>query len=117
MGCSRSAFKNQVLHKENLGPDPDVPGPGTYIPLAPIGTNAKKFALKGRLEYGDPEIMAKKKNTPFPGVHGNPLAINELGNYCSSEVNNSKAAKFSTSRRTPPNPDKYQTKPDPGAHE
>ena len=91
-----------------MGPDPGVPGPGTYVPLAPLGTNAKKFALKGHHAFhDDPEIMAKKRNYPCPGVHGNPLAINKLGNYCSSEVNNSKAAKFSTSSRSPADPNRF----------
>ena len=114
MGCARDAFKKQVMHPTNLGPDPEVPGPGTYIPLAPIGKNAKSFSLRGRLDNADPGTMAKKKDYPPPGIHGNPLAINKLGNYCSSEVNNSKAARFRMGRRTPPNPDRFQTKPDPG---
>jgi len=116
-GAGRDAFKNQVIHPSNLGPDKATPGPGTYVPLHPIGTNAKKFKLKFKLDYGDPETMAKKRNVPGPGTHENVLQINKYGNYCSSEVNNSKAARFSTGARLKDYTSKYQRTPPPGAHE
>jgi hypothetical protein len=54
-GTGRESFKKNVLTKSNLNPDPAVPGPGTYNPLAPIGTSALSFKLKSKLYYGDAE--------------------------------------------------------------
>jgi len=52
------------------------PGPGEYKPLKPIGTDALKFSIKSRLEYGDPAIMARKKNIPGVGHYPDTLATN-----------------------------------------
>lgn len=54
-GTGRESYKTNVLTKEQLKPDPAVPGPGTYDPLAPIGTSALSFKLKHKLYYGAAE--------------------------------------------------------------
>jgi hypothetical protein len=79
-GTGRDAFSKTVM-KGNLKPDPAVPGPGTYDPLAPIGKNARAFSLKGRLAYGDQAIMDIKRNVPPPGLYGDQLCTDGLGIY------------------------------------
>lgn len=51
-GAGRDDIKNQLQGKSIS------PGPGTYDPLKPLGVEAKKFQLKGKLEYGDPTFIA-----------------------------------------------------------
>ena len=93
-GTGRDAFSKQVL-EGNLKPDGATPGPGTYDPLEPIGKNAKAFALKGRIEYGDQAVMDIKRNVPAPGLYGDQLATDRLGVYNqNSEWSNSKAARW-----------------------
>ena len=93
-GTGRDAYSKQVI-VGNMKPDPSVPGPGAYNPLAPIGKHAKSFSLKGRLEYGDQAKMDIKRNVPPPGLYGDQLATDALGLYNqNSEFSNSKAAKW-----------------------
>ena len=54
-GTGRESFKKNVLTKRNLKADAIVPGPGTYDPLAPIGSSALSFKLKHKLYYGEDE--------------------------------------------------------------
>ena len=54
-GTGRESYKKNVLTKECLRPDAQVPGPGTYDPLAPIGSSALSFKLKHKLYYGEAE--------------------------------------------------------------
>ena len=68
-GTGRDAFGKVVLHKTKLEADRDVPGPGTYQPLKTIGHGRKSFALKGKLEYGDPGQIALKRAVPGAGTY------------------------------------------------
>lgn len=54
-GAGRSDLKARVFNVSNLEADKSTPGPGTYKPLKPIGTDARKFSLKSKLSYGEPE--------------------------------------------------------------
>jgi hypothetical protein len=89
-GTGREAYS-----KQGLGPNAATPGPGTYDPLEPIGKNALAFTLKGRLEYGNQAVMDIKRNVPPPGLYGDQLCTDRLGNYNqNSEFSNSKAARW-----------------------
>ena len=46
-----------------------MPGPGTYDPLHPLGTDTKKFKLKSKLHYGDDDHVAIKRAIPPPGTY------------------------------------------------
>lgn len=52
-----------------LRADADVPGPGTYDPLEPIGKSALAFKLKHKLYFGDADQIAIKRGVPGPGSH------------------------------------------------
>lgn len=53
--------------KGNMKADQAVPGPGTYNPLHPIGTDCLSFKLKGKLTFGDADQVARSKDVPPPG--------------------------------------------------
>ena len=77
------------------GADPANPGPGAYNPLIPIGENALKFKLKGKLHYGEAERLALKEDLPPPGTYENQLTLDKLGKYNqNSEWSNSKVARW-----------------------
>lgn len=63
------------------GADPANPGPGAYDPLAPIGENAVKFKLKGKLHYGEPDRIARKEDLPPPGTYEDQLSLDKMGVY------------------------------------
>lgn len=46
-----------------------MPAPGTYDPLKPIGADALKFKLKGKLYYGNAKDVAIKRGVPGPGTY------------------------------------------------
>lgn len=54
-GTGRESFKKNVLNRDKIGPDPITPGPGTYVPLKPIGEGRLSFKLKYKLDYGNAE--------------------------------------------------------------
>jgi hypothetical protein len=93
-----------------------VPGPGTYDPLHPLGTDALKFTMKEKLSFGDPATVAKKKNIPPPG-HYEIVGMHKEGRYPISEFYNSKSARWSKDERLKPTGSKYEQSPGPGAHE
>jgi hypothetical protein len=103
-----------------MQPDKVTPGPGTYKSIRPIGSDSKAFKLKFKLEYGDPEQIAKKKAVPPPGAYDIVDAIHKKGEYVNSEAQNSKSARWSKDDRL-----KYlsfvvggnQKFPGPGTHE
>jgi len=74
-GTGRDAFTKTVINPENVGADLSNPGPGEYNPLHPLGQDAVAFKLKYKLDYGDPDIMARKRNIPGPGTHENVLQM------------------------------------------
>lgn len=118
-GTGREAYKKVVMDKKNLTPDIAVPGPGTYNPLHPIGTNAKKFKLKYKITYGEPDMLAIKRAIPGVGTYEHTLRQNDDGVYnMNSEWSNSKSAKWG------PYHDRFKRvtttpmiTPGPGAHE
>jgi len=93
-----------------------VPGPGTYDPLHPLGTDALKFTMKEKLSFGDPATVTKKKNIPPPG-HYEIVGMHKEGRYPISEFYNSKSARWSKDERLKPTGSKYEQSPGPGAHE
>ena len=94
-GTGREAFSKAVISKENLVPDPAVPGPGSHNPLKPLGSEIKTFKLKSRVIYDDPADVARRRGVPPPGSYNEVLRINKEGNYnFNSEWSNSKAAKW-----------------------
>jgi hypothetical protein len=40
--------------------------------------------MKYKLQYGDPDIMARKRNIPAPGTYENVLQMDSAGRYQSS---------------------------------
>lgn len=72
-GTGRESFAKTVINPENLVADDANPGPGEYNPLHPLGKDAVAFKLKYKLDYGNPDIMARKRNIPGPGTHENIL--------------------------------------------
>lgn len=94
-GAGRDAYSKTVLTKNNVGADLDIPGPGAYDPLKPLGYNALKFKLKSRVCYDSPEKVAERKNVPPPGAYEEKLMIRKDGKYnFNSEWLSSKAAKW-----------------------
>ena len=69
----RDAYDKVFLPGKANIPDAIVPGPGTYNFQRDIGHDRKKFALKSRLQTGDPSEIEKKKNVPGPGFYPNKL--------------------------------------------
>ena len=69
-GAGREAYKIGNHKSYLLKVDPAIPGPGTYDPQAPLGANAVKFKLKGKLHYGEPDLLAIKEDLPPPGTYG-----------------------------------------------
>lgn len=95
-----------------------MPGPGTYKPLKPIGSDALKFTIKSRLEYGDPAQMAIKKNVPGVGHYPDVQGINKEGKYNHiSEWSNSKAQRWGPITDRFKAYDATRNNPGPGAHE
>lgn len=68
-GSGREAFVKNVLHKTNPPPDYELPGPGLYDPLAPLGYGKESFKLKGKLAEHDPARIAIKRAVPAPGTY------------------------------------------------
>lgn len=83
-GTGREAFSKTVINPENLTADLSNPGPGEYNPLHPLGKDAVAFKLKYKLDYGNPDIMARKRNVPAPGTYENVLEMDAKGRYTSS---------------------------------
>ena len=52
-GTGRESYGKTVLNRENLQADPLNPGPGTYVPLKPLGQDALAFKLKYKIDYHD----------------------------------------------------------------
>ena len=46
--------------------------------------DALAFKMKYKLQYGDPDIMARKRNIPAPGTYENVLQMDSAGRYQSS---------------------------------
>jgi len=78
--------------------DYSTPGPEAYKPDKPLGQDALAFKLKFKLEYGDASMMAKKRNIPAPGTY-EMVSMHKEGKYVSSEMNNSKSARWSKDDR------------------
>tara|TARA_B110000285_G_scaffold168476_1_gene188419 strand:+ start:345 stop:683 length:339 start_codon:yes stop_codon:yes gene_type:complete len=72
-GTGREAYGKTVLNKENLQSDPLNPGPGTYVPLKPLGQDALAFKLKYKLDYHDAGRLAKKRGVPGAGTYEDVL--------------------------------------------
>lgn len=68
-GTGRESYKKNVLSKRNLKADAAVPGPGTYDPLAPLGSSALSFKMKHKLTYGEADQIARKRNVPGAGTY------------------------------------------------
>ena len=104
---------------KGLQPDKATPGPGTYKPIRPLGSDCKTFKLKSRLDYGDPAQMARKKGVPDPGAY-ELKGIDKFGEYINSEQPNSRSARWSKDDRMKhlsALPGNVKDTPGPGAHE
>ena len=71
--------------------------------------------FKSRLSYGDPAQIARKRNIPGPGTHEDKTQLNKYGVYASSEMPNSKSARWAKDGRL--KQIKKHTSPGPGQHE
>ena len=70
-----------------MQPDKQVPGPGTYRQEDLVGKDAQNITFKRRLTYGDPDIVAKKKDVPDPGQY-QTLEMKADGKYPVSSYKN-----------------------------
>ena len=76
---------------------------------------------QGKLDFGfisiEPEIIEKKNAIPGPGTYGAGLEINKYGYYPVSTYSDSKAARWSPSKkRFPPENKNIQEIPGPGSY-
>lgn len=117
-GAGREAFNKVVLSKLNLQTEGSNPGPGSYNPHKPLGSDALQFKMKHKINYGDTVVLAVKNNFPCPGYYDQKPAIDSQGIYHKSDWKSSKAARwnppydrFKTPITTP------QMTPGPGSHD
>ena len=65
-----------VQNVKNLGPDPVVPGPGTYSDTSKlIGVQSRKATIKARNFYMDATSLATKRGVPGPGHYEDQLSL------------------------------------------
>ena len=83
-GTGREQFSTTVVNVGNIGADKGNPGPGEYNPLHPLGQDAVGFKLKYRLDFGDADKVAIKRNYPAPGTYEDVLRMDTQGRYTSS---------------------------------
>ena len=115
-GTGRESYGKNVINVENLQSDPANPGPGTHVPLKPLGKEALAFKLKGKLDYLDAGKQAIRRGVPGPGAYNDVLQLDKDGRYNNSQYNNSKAAKWSKDGRLKLPPSTHYMVPGPGAH-
>ena len=92
-GISRSYY-DKVYYETNKMLDKNVPGPGKYQYLKPIGSESQKFSMLGRRL--DKNIDRKSKS-PGPGEYP-IISINPGGKYPLSAMRNATTIVFGMSK-------------------
>lgn len=115
-GTGRESFGKTVINPKAIAPDKSNPGPGEYDPQHPLGEDAVGFKLKYKLDYGNPDKIARKRNIPAPGTYENILEIGPNGRYTSSQFSNSKSARWAKEERLRLPPSTHYAVPGPGVY-
>lgn len=87
-GISREQNARKYIPGERRT-DPDVPGPGSYNPLKPLGYDSKKFSMSPK------DKSRHLEATPGPGAYEPRTELSSTGKYFFSRYQNSRACVFS----------------------
>ena len=116
-GVSREQVSKRFI-ENHPKPDPSVPGPGTYNPLKPLGTDQLKYTIRPRTSA---QSLFSGNSNPGPGTYAPKTGMSSKGEYFLSKYKNSGACSFSPTSSvrfmkpnraviSMPGPDRYRPK-------